>query len=216
MQKRWMGSTRIVSVLVGLFLLGAPGAARAGDGAFGVGARFSLVRGDAAVPGTAADRFSGGLLRFRLSPRTAIELALDHRSYLNQDLTERIKDMPIQASMLLYPIRAPLSPYLLAGVGWYAQTITMVSGDQPPAPQTTRTMGYHAGIGGELRLGAHAAVHADYRYTFIHFGSDQTGTSSSSASSSGALPIPGLGSFQDRLRLSHKGSMWTTGVTFYF
>jgi hypothetical protein len=212
MQNRWTGSTRLVSVLAGLLVLAWPAAARAGDGSFGVGARFSLVRGDAAVAGTAADRFSGGFVRLRLSPRTAIEVALDYRSYLNQDLTERIKDMPIQASMLLYPVRAPISPYLLAGIGWYAQTITMVSGDQPPAPQTTRTMGYHAGIGGELRLGAHAAVHADYRYTFIHFGSDQTGTSSSS----GALPIPGLGSLQDHLRLSPKGSMWTGGVTFYF
>ncbi len=212
MQNRWTGSTRLVCLLVGLLLVAAPRAARAGDGAFGLGARLSLVRGDAAVAGTAADRFSGGLLRLRMSPRTALELALDYRSYLNQDLTERIKDMPIQVSMLLYPVRAALSPYLLGGVGWYAQTITMVSGDQPPTPQTTRTMGYHAGVGGELRLGAHAAVHVDYRYTFIHFGSDTIGATSSP----GALPIPGLGSLQDRLRLSHKGSMWTTGVTFYF
>ena len=148
MHNRWSGSRLFVSGLVCLTVLAAPAVARAGDGAFGVGARFSLVRGDAAVPGSSADRFSGGLLRLRLSPRTAIEVALDYRSYLNQDLTERIKDMPIQASMLLYPIRAAISPYLLGGVGWYAQTVTMVNTDAPPAPQTTRTMGYHAGVGG--------------------------------------------------------------------
>jgi hypothetical protein len=214
MHNRWSGSRLFVSGLVCLTVLAAPAVARAGDGVFGVGARFSLVRGDAAVPGSSADRFSGGLLRLRLSPRTAIEVALDYRSYLNQDLTERIKDMPIQASMLLYPIRAAISPYLLGGVGWYAQTVTLVNTDAPPTPQTTRTMGYHAGAGGELRLGAHAAVHLDYRYTFIHFGSDQAGAASSSTP--GALPIPGLGALQDRLRLSHKGSMWTGGVTFYF
>jgi hypothetical protein len=46
----------------------------------------------------------------------------------------------------------------------------------------------------------------DYRYTFIGFGHDAD-------TAPAAVPIPGLSGLQDRLRLSHKGSMWTTGVT---
>jgi hypothetical protein len=53
-------------------------------------------------------------------------------------------------------------------------------------------------------------VFADYRYTFIHFGDPQANTAP------GAVPIPGTSSVQQRLKLSHQGSMWTTGVTLSF
>jgi hypothetical protein len=49
----------------------------------------------------------------------------------------------------------------------------------------------------------------DYRYTFIGFGHDAD-------TAPAAVPIPGLRWLQDRLGLSHKSSMWTTGVTVYF
>jgi hypothetical protein len=61
-----------------------------------------------------------------------------------------------------------------------------------------------------VRLGAHAAVHADYRYTFLRFGGDGASQASSGPS------IPFLGSLTDRLRVSHQGSMWTAGMTLYF
>ena len=59
-------------------------------------------------------------------------------------------------------------------------------------------MGYHAGFGGEMKLGKHTGVHADYRYTFINFG-----TSS------------GTGTLASHLPPSYDGSMWAAGVTFY-
>jgi len=174
----------------------------------GVGPRISLVRGDSHAD-TTATRFQGGALRARLSPKTALEVSLDYRTLLND--TERIRDFPIQGSLLLYPVQATLSPYVLGGIGWYSQRVDTISGDAVAKSETTRTVGYHAGLGGELWLGKHAAVHADYRYTFIRFGEPATGERSA-----GAVPIPGTSSIQDRLRLSHKGSMWTTGVTLYF
>ncbi|MBI2832806.1 MAG: porin family protein [Acidobacteria bacterium] len=198
-------------VFLGVLLAGtsvsAP--AYAQNSGFGLGGRFSFVRGDPAVEASSA-RYSGGLLRWRLSPRRTIELSLDYRSRLNQDLTERVKDYPFQGSLLLYPVRASISPYLLGGVGWYSQRVDTLDKDQVVSQKTSRTFGYHAGIGGEMKLGQRAAAHLDYRYTFIGLGSKDP------TAPSGALSIPGLQSFQNRLNLSHKGSMWTSGVTVYF
>lgn len=175
--------------------------------ALGFGPRFSFVRGD--LTAETSTRYSGAFLRMRASDRTSIELALDYRSVINDDLTERIKDYPIQGSILLYPVRATVSPYVLGGIGWYSQRVDALASDTVLTSKTTRKVGYHAGIGGEFRVGSRAAVHADYRYTFINFGSDQSSTP-------GAIPIPGLGDLQKRLKLSHQGSMWTTGVSVYF
>ena len=71
-------------------------------------------------------------------------------------------------------------------------------------------MGYHGGFGAEMKVGKHAGVHADYRYTMVHFG-DGTGAA---ASPTGTTAVTtGLAS---RFLPSYDGSMWTAGVTFYF
>ncbi len=173
----------------------------------GLGPRFSFVRAD--IHADHATRVSGGLLRLRTSPKTALEVSFDYRSRLNENLTERIKDYPIQGSLLLYAGRTVLSPYLVAGVGWYSQKVDALQDDQVIASTTTRKTGYHAGLGTDLSIGRHATIHVDYRYTFIGFGDDAD-------TAPAAVPIPGLRWLQDRLGLSHKGSMWTTGVTVYF
>lgn len=191
----------------GALLAGAPAFAQ--GGAVGVGVRVSLVRGDAAVVET-ADRYTGGFLRARLSPHSGLELALDYRSQVNADLTERLRDLPIQASWLVYPVRAAIAPYLLVGIGWYAQRVDVLADGVPVESRTARKVGYHAGLGGELRLGRRVGLHGDYRYTFIGLGSDEAGREP------GAVPIPGLDGLQRRLGLSHKGSMWTWGATVYF
>ncbi|MGQ0734924.1 MAG: outer membrane beta-barrel protein [Acidobacteriota bacterium] len=173
---------------------------------FGIGPRVSFVRATQPT-GNGAQRLSGGSVRFS-GKRTAVELAVDYRAGVTGDLAERIKDFPIQASLLVYPVRAVLSPYLLAGIGWYTEV-------QPgPVPQVnagerrSRKTGYHAGFGAELRVHRHVGLHGDYRYTFIGFGDpDQT---SSTASTPRFIP------FAEQLRLNHEGSMFTWGATFYF
>jgi hypothetical protein len=195
-------------VLVPLLLLLLPASASAQG--FGLGGRLSLMRGDAQLE-PAASRLAGGLLRAGISRRMALELALDYRSETNETLTERLREYPIQGSLLLYPMRGPLAPYLLGGLGWYSQRLDVLSGQEVVESGTTRLFGYHAGLGGELRLGRHAALHADYRYTFIRFG-----TEDAEGGEPGAIPIPGTIGLQERLRLSHRGSMWTGGVTMYF
>src|SRR5687768_10040738 len=100
-----------------LVLLFAPQGAQAqGDAGISIGPRLTFIRGasDSTEP---AQRFSGGVIRFG-GGKTAIELAMDYRSGVTGDLTERVKDYPVQVSVLLFPVRGRLGPYLLGGVGW--------------------------------------------------------------------------------------------------
>jgi opacity protein-like surface antigen len=182
-------------------------ASGAGAQSVGLGPRLSFVRAD--IHTEDSTRVWGGVLRLRTSPKTAFEVTFDYRSHLNENRTERIKDYPIQGSLLLYPVRTVVSPYLVGGFGWYSKNVDTLQDDQVIASTTTRKTGSHAGLGIEVSVGRHATIHADYRYTLIGFGDDAD-------TAPAAVPIPGLRWLQDRLGLSHKGSMWTTGVTLYF
>jgi opacity protein-like surface antigen len=180
----------------------------------GVGGRMSMVRGDVQAE-TSAERFMGGHFRGWLSKRTAVEVSLDRRIQTNQTLTEQVRDYPLQASVLLAPLPSAFSPYVLGGMGWYTHTVKELVGKQPIDSTTTRRVGTHAGFGAELRMGRHAAFHADYRYTFLRFGAADpivTDTIAGAVSKS-HLADNGSGA---RFLPSYQGSMWTTGVTLYF
>ena len=167
----------------------------------GIGPRLTFIRGSAESP-DGAQRFSGGAIRFG-GGRTALELAMDFRSDLTADLTERIKDYPIQGSLLIFPVRAKIAPYLLGGVGWYSQRVDTLGPVQ--TSRTTRKMGYHGGFGGELRVHRRVGLYGDYRYTFIRFGGEE------------AEPVlPSFIPFARRLKLAHEGSAFTWGASFYF
>ena len=193
-------------------------AAVAADQTFGVGPRLTVVRGSVEAE-TTSERYTGGLLRAHLSPRTALELSIDWRTITDEALTQRVRNYPIQGSLLLYPVRAGFSPYLLGGVGWYSQRIETLSETTVTNTVTTRTFGYHAGFGGEIRLGRRAALHLDYRYTKIRFGEDEDDPAVDASTGEGGgagFRIPGVSSLAERLKLSHDGSMWTGGLTIYF
>jgi hypothetical protein len=191
-----MRTRHFVGGALAVLMLAAPCAAQG----FGIGARMSMVRGDAqADPAATARRFLGGQIRARVSPKTALEISLERRTQTG--LAERVRDYPLQGSLLLYPLHSTFSPYLLGGVGWYTHVVDAMSAGQVTASESSRKMGYHLGFGAELKVGAHAGVHADYRYTMVHFGD---GTSSGTT---------GLAS---RFKPSYDGSMWTAGFTVYF
>jgi hypothetical protein len=181
-------------------LLAMPEAAAA-QGAFGIGGRLSWVRRDVKVEDDST-RFTGGQIRARLSPKTAIELSLDIHSETNELETARVREYPIQASLLLYPVRSVFSPYFLGGAGWYSQKFEVLAGDETVSSETVRDFGWHAGFGAELKLGGHAGVHGDYRYTFLNFGDDDD-----EDEDEGIL---------GRVLPGYKGSMWTVGLTVYF
>jgi opacity protein-like surface antigen len=181
-------------VLLGCLALAAPCSAQG----LGLGGRLSLVRGDVETS-TSAERFIGGLVKLPLSPRATLEISLDRRRESDDSLTQRTTEIPLQGSLLLYPVRSTLSPYVLGGVGWYTQKVEQLAAGTVTASDTSRRFGYHAGIGAELKLGRHAGVHGDYRYTFLKFGGDDEDES-----------IVG------RFKPSYEGSMWTAGLTLYF
>ena len=136
-----------------------------------------------------------------MSPRTAVEVALDLHSETNEALTRRIREYPIQASLLLFPIRAPFAPYVLGGGGWYTTRVETLVNRETVDSESSRKFGWHAGFGAELRLGRHAGAHADYRYTFLRFGDDDDDVRDEGFS---------------RFLPSYEGSMWTAGLTVYF
>lgn len=188
-----------VAALVAVVAASLGAAAPASAQGFGLGGRLSLVRGDVQA-NTSAERFLGGQLRMPLSPRSALEVSLDRRTESNDALTERVVELPIQGSLLVYPVRSTISPYVLGGVGWYTHRVEKLTAGAVTASDSSRRIGYHAGLGGELKLGRHAGVHADYRYTFLKFGSGDDDD----------------GSLASRFRPSYEGSMWTAGMTLYF
>jgi hypothetical protein len=170
----------------------------------GLGPRFSFVRGD--LPSaTSSTRLFGGTLRIQSSRRVVLETALDYRSEFSEDKTTRVRQTPFQASLLLFPVRTTFSPYLLAGIGVYSEFIDKL-GPAGIVQETTlqRKTGWHMGFGGELFVARHAALFADYRFRFVKFGDPEA--------DSDPINIPGLNS----LKISHRGSMWTSGMAFYF
>jgi len=172
----------------------------------GIGPRFSMVRGDL-LTNTPPSRFIGGTLRMVTGKHSVLEASMDYRSYVNDAGTERVRERPIQGSLLLFPVRAAFAPYVGGGIGLYSQYHDAIDPNSGLVTLTTveKKVGWHVGVGAEIRLARHAAFFADYRFRFVRFGAPQDADSE-------PINIPGI----DQVKLSHQGSMWTSGVAFYF
>lgn len=213
-------STRIGIGILAVAAVAVPGVASAQM--LGVGPRFSMVRGDIAT-NTPSTRFYGGTLRLNTSKNVGLEGSLDFRTTWDTTRTQRLRETPLQGSLLIYPIRSILSPYALGGMGIYTRTYEVLGpgGVIAQAAQERKT-GMHLGFGGELRVAKHAVAYVDYRYRFVKFGDGSTSTTtgtSGTASTQSSLAmnallntVPGL----SLLKFSHQGSMWTGGVAFVF
>ena len=194
----------VVVAVLGVLMIPALASAQG----FGIGPRLTFVRGSEDSP-DGTQQFWGGLVRMG-GGRAAVEIAMDYRAEENGTLTERVKSYPIQGSLLFFPVRARVAPYLLGGLGWYNQQVTRFSaptGTVIVTDETTRKMGYHVGFGGEIRAVKHLALFGDYRYTMIGFGDDD---------SEGSSLLPGFIPGSERLKLSHEGTMFTWGAVVYF
>lgn len=171
---------------------------------FGIGPRMTLVRGDA-PSGTPSVRFFGGTIRMQSSRRVVLEVAADYKTQMLEGGTFRQRERPIQGSLLLFLSRSRLAPYLLGGYGMYQRTLeTLDATGGVVSSLTDKKTGAHVGLGAELFVSRHAALFADYRYRFVRFGDPGDGEES--------VDIP----FTDAIKLSHQGTMWTSGIAFYF
>ena len=113
---------RLVRIAVGVVALaGVAAPAPAFAQMLGIGPRFSMVRGDIAT-NTPSTRFYGGSLRLNTSKNVGFEGSLDFRTTLDPSKTQRLRETPLQGSLLIYPFRSVLSPYALGGMGIYTRT----------------------------------------------------------------------------------------------
>jgi opacity protein-like surface antigen len=197
---RRLSATALVTAA---FLLAAAPAAAQG---FGIGGRMAWITADDDSDADSV-RFTGGQIRLGLSPRLGVELSMDRHSESSEALNTKVTETPIQASVLMRLAGGGVSPYLLGGPGWYNRKAEVIEGSEPSV--STRDFGWHAGGGIEIRLGKHAGIHGDYRYTFLDFGDDDDDEDDDD----GGLIAGGL---IGRFLPGHKGSMWTLGATFYF
>jgi opacity protein-like surface antigen len=201
-----------LSISAGLILLGSAATCLAQG--VGVGGRFSMVRGDVQA-NTSAERFAGAQFRAWLSKRTAVEVSFDRHAQSNETLTEQVRDYPLQASVLLAPVPSTFTPYVLGGMGWYTHKVQQLAGKELIDSTTSHRVGTHAGFGAEVRMGRHAAFHADYRYTFLRFGAADPIVADTIAGAVSKSHLTNTGSGA-RFLPSYQGSMWTTGMTLYF
>jgi hypothetical protein len=201
---------RISTITLLLAFVFAPASAFAQAGGFAIGPRVTFVRGSEDLP-ESSRRFYGGAMRLG-GGRAALELSMDFRTSEDGPLNEKIRDYPVQASLLLFPVRARIAPYLLAGVGWYTQNVTRFvapTGEIETTEETTREMGWHAGLGAELRLHRRFGIYGDLRYTRLGFGRDDDDLD-------GDQNVPGWIPGASLLRLSHDGSTFVWGANLYF
>lgn len=181
-----------VAVSAALCVMASPAFAQG----MGIGGRLAWVTADSDADVDSV-RFTGGQIRL-LSPRFGLEVAMDRHVESFDLLDRKVTQTPIQASLLLRLGAGSVSPYLLAGPGWYRRTVEPIDDPDSVAVQTTE-FGWHAGIGLELRPARQFGIHGDYRYTFLDFSRDDN--------DEGLI---------GRLLPGHRGSMWTLGATIYF
>jgi opacity protein-like surface antigen len=178
---------------------------------FGIGPRFSFVRANSssASPST---RLVGAAMRIATGAHTVLEGTIDYRSYLSPDGTQRTRETPMQGSLLLFVSRGTFAPYVGAGIGMYSQVHdTLNSQGLVMATTTDRRVGWHMGMGAEFHVAPHAGIFLDYRFRFVKFGEPDTAAAEQ-------ITIPGSSVFPalQNVKLTHEGSMWSGGITFYF
>ena len=185
----------ILPAVVSIALLASPSIVSAQG--FGVGARMAWITADSEADADSV-RFIGGQIRL-LSHRWGLEVSLDRHSESFELLNQKVTETPIQASLLLRLASGRVSPFLLAGPGWYRRNVEALDGPDAADLENTE-FGWHAGGGLEILAGRHFGIHGDYRYTFLDFGDDDD---DDEGFIGGLLP-------------GHRGSMWTFGATIYF
>ncbi len=113
--------------------------------------------------GTGDDWFGGAQLRLHLSNIWALEGSADYR---RRTFTGTRADIyPVQASLLAYltPGRHRISPFILAGAGWYFTHVEGPGGFD----ETDNRFGPHVGGGLQIFLNPKWSIDATYRHIWI-------------------------------------------------
>ena len=113
--------------------------------------------------------FGGAQVRFPLSEMFAVEGAIEFHAADFEDGEIEVVQYPLQASLLLFlmPQSAPISPYVLGGVGWYYTVVDFSGSLSGFDGETDHWFGGHIGAGARALVGHSMAASADVRYIFI-------------------------------------------------
>jgi len=164
---------KLAMVFLGLLL---PFCASASDLQFGVGVNTSVL-GYNQDEISGSRLFWGGHARVRFMKYIAGEVSLQRRedNFSIRQGNIRLQTTPLQLSGIVYPLAMlPVSPYFLAGTGWYYLTAT-VSGELGlPYVTGAGTIkhtenAYHIGVGAEAFIGRHVSFGGDVRKVFLTF-----------------------------------------------
>lgn len=168
--------------------LAVPAAARdMGDrSGLSLGGRAAYLEPDDSEAG-GGELHGGAQVRIGLGEIFGIEGSADYRQ---AEFGNRTLDIyPVQASLLAYILPGkPVSPFILAGAGWYFTSVR--DGD------TDNRFGPHVGAGLSAFIHPRWSLDATYRYVFVD-----------DVDAVGELPNR---SFKDR------GHMGTVGINFHF
>jgi hypothetical protein len=124
--------------------------------------------------------FWGGQARVRVIKFVAGELSIQYREddFGVNDGNIQLETTPVQLSGIVYPLAIiPVSPYFVAGTGWYNLKATITGDLGVPyvfgegVVEVTETAP-HIGVGVEVFIGNHFSVGADVRKVFLDFETD--------------------------------------------
>lgn len=158
-----MGKKTVVLMIFFLVLFLVPVVGHTeGAGSFGLGIRGGWYKSQDADEG----KVYGGLqARWKIFPALALEGLVDYHPEQTFPNDRKITSYPVLVSALFYLIPgAPVSPYLLGGVGWYYSKVEDRQGSN-----WTNDFGAHLGGGLDIPLTSHVVFNADIRYFFLNF-----------------------------------------------
>jgi hypothetical protein len=170
---------RLTLVMVFLAALFLPAFSSADTLQFGVGITTSMLSYNEDEIDQSR-MFWGGQARLRVMKYMMGEVSLQKRedNFNVRGGSIELDTVPLQLSAIVYPLAMlPVSPYFVAGTGWYFLTAT-VTGDID-LPYVTGTgsinhteQAFHVGVGVEAFIGNHFSIGGDVRKVFLDFETD--------------------------------------------
>jgi outer membrane protein W len=121
-------------------------------------------------------QFTGGAqLRLKFLPLFGFELLAGYRKDSVEAKGEtvlEVEQIPIQASVMLYPLTiGPVRIYALGGGGAYITRSSGVNGFASYGKVTSTNFGAHAGAGTDVRFGGPFFLSGDVRYIWLNIDS---------------------------------------------
>ncbi len=168
-----MKYTLVMMIFVGLAL---PCIASADELQFGLGITTSVLSYNEDEIDESR-MFWGGQARLRVMKYMMAEVSLQKRedNFNVRGGSIELDTVPLQFSGIVYPLAMlPVSPYVVAGTGWYFLTATVTGDIDLPYVTGSGTIkhteqAFHIGVGVEAFIGNHVSIGGDIRKVFLDF-----------------------------------------------